>query len=138
MTQLTLHKLHSISSWLVWANIECTVNVALPKQPINQFSKADNRDYEAHCSNIYTLAPGQKFQPGNQKVDVHADMIALTLPKMTRNIHAFQYSDFSQNSFTDMESRPKSELRRQQIDLFIQVSNLERSQSHYAQSIRQP
>ena len=60
-------------------------------------------------------------------------MIALTLPKMTRNIHAFQYSDFSQITFTDMESRPKSELRRQQIDLFIQVSNLER-----LQSIQQP
>ena len=80
---------------------------------------------KTYCPNIYTVAPGQKFQPGNQKVDVHADMIALTLPKMTRNIHAFQYSDFSQNTFTNMESRPKSELRRQQIDLFIQVSKLE-------------
>ena len=84
--------------------------------------------FKTYCPNIY-CAPGQKFQPGNQKVDVHADMIALTLPKMTRNIHAFQYSDFSQNTFTNMESRPKSELRRQQIDLFIQVSNLERLQT---------
>ena len=91
--------------------------------------KCTNAKKDLILTVLIYCAPGQKFQPGNQKVDVHADMIALTLPKMTRNIHAFQYSDFSQNTFTNMESRPKSELRRQQIDLFIQVSNLERLQT---------
>ena len=32
-----------IPFWLVWADIKCTVHVALSRQPINQFSKADNR-----------------------------------------------------------------------------------------------
>jgi hypothetical protein len=26
-----------VPSWLVWADIECTMQVALPKRPINQF-----------------------------------------------------------------------------------------------------
>ena len=29
--------LHLIPSWLIWAEIECTVHFPLPKQPINQF-----------------------------------------------------------------------------------------------------
>ena len=41
-TQL-LALVHSILSWLVCAEIEYKVQIALPQRPINQFSKADSR-----------------------------------------------------------------------------------------------
>ena len=41
-------------SWLVLAVIERTVHAALPKQPIIQFSKADNR-FEEITVLIYTV-----------------------------------------------------------------------------------
>ena len=48
---------HSLLFWPVWAEFECTVRFALPKWPINQNSKADNRAQAlwAYCSDIDTV-----------------------------------------------------------------------------------
>ena len=50
-----------ISSWLVWAEIECTVHVSLPKQPINQFKPVQQSRYQvlrAYCPYTYILWDG--------------------------------------------------------------------------------
>ena len=47
-----------ILSWLVWAEIECTVHVALLLQSINQlksFQKSRQQAPRAYCSNVYTV-----------------------------------------------------------------------------------
>ena len=47
-----------IPSWLVWAEIECTVNVALPKQPIYQLkSNSANQQltFRAYYYSIYYI-----------------------------------------------------------------------------------
>ena len=49
--------LHSIPSWLVLAEIKCTVNFGLPKHPINQFKAVQQsrlQEVRAYCSNIYS------------------------------------------------------------------------------------
>ena len=48
---------HSYSSWLVWAEIECSVYVALPKRPIYQFEPVQQnrqKGLRAYCP-IYIL-----------------------------------------------------------------------------------
>ena len=37
LVTLTLALVHSIPSWLVWAEIDCTMHAALPKLPMIQF-----------------------------------------------------------------------------------------------------
>ena len=69
-------------------------------------------------------APGRKIRRGSQSIDAHSDLIALKLPNFP-NIHPFQYSDFNSLTVTDIENRPKSELRKQQIDLFKQVTGVD-------------
>ena len=52
---------HLIPSWLVWAEIECTVHVSLPKQPINQFKPVQQSRYQvlrAYCPYTYILWDG--------------------------------------------------------------------------------
>ena len=52
----TLVLVNLITSWLVWAEIKCTVNFALP---INQFTpdqKSRHQVLKAYCPSIYTLS----------------------------------------------------------------------------------
>ena len=52
----TLALVNLITSWLVWAEVKCTVNFALP---INQFTpvqKSRHQVLKAYCPNIYTLS----------------------------------------------------------------------------------
>ena len=49
-----------IPTLLFWAEIECRVNVVLPKQPINQFRKADNKCLEFTVL-IYIVFAGVAF-----------------------------------------------------------------------------
>ena len=47
---------HLIPSWLVWAEIECTMHLALLKRPINQFKpvlQSRQQALRAYCPNIY-------------------------------------------------------------------------------------
>ena len=47
-----------IPSWLVWAEIECTVNVVLPKRPINRFQpvrQIRQQALRAYCPSIDTV-----------------------------------------------------------------------------------
>ena len=53
--------LHLILSWLVWADIECAVHVALPKWPINNFKLVKQSRQQvprAYCPNLYTVIKG--------------------------------------------------------------------------------
>jgi hypothetical protein len=43
---LSLALVHSIPSWLVWAEIECAVHFALPKWPIYQFETVQRSRHE--------------------------------------------------------------------------------------------
>ena len=48
-----------IPSWLVWAEIECTVHVALPKWPMNQFipvHQSRQQVLRAYCPNLCTVS----------------------------------------------------------------------------------
>ena len=50
--------MHSNSSWLAWAEIDWSVYVALPKQPIHQFGpvrQSRQKRLRAYCPNIYTV-----------------------------------------------------------------------------------
>ena len=49
---------HSISSWLHWTEIECTLNAALPKRSINLFKpvqQSRQKAQRAYCPNVYTV-----------------------------------------------------------------------------------
>ena len=49
---------HSIPSWLVWAEIECAMYFALPKWPINQLKPVQldrQQMLRAYCSNINSV-----------------------------------------------------------------------------------
>ena len=53
-----LDLVHLIPSWLILAKIECTVHIALPKQPINQFKplkQSRQQALGAYCLEIYTV-----------------------------------------------------------------------------------
>ena len=43
-----------LPSWLIWAELECTVHAVLSKRSINQFSKRQ-QTIRAYCPNIYIL-----------------------------------------------------------------------------------
>ena len=63
VTVYFLALVHFIPSWLVWAKIECRVDVALPKQPITQFKPVQQRKQQAlraYFPNIYTVAGAEK------------------------------------------------------------------------------
>ena len=50
--------------WLVWTSIECTVHVALPKWPINQFKpvqQSRQQALKAYCLNIYVYSTVLEF-----------------------------------------------------------------------------
>ena len=55
---------HSFYFWLVRAEIKCTVHVALPKRPINQFKVVQcamqKTSKKAYSSNIYTVKDTQE------------------------------------------------------------------------------
>jgi hypothetical protein len=64
---------HVTPSWLIWVEIEYTVHVVQPKQPINflnQVGKADNRleeeptviIYILHCAGVATLSIIEQIQ----------------------------------------------------------------------------
>ena len=47
---------HLIPYWLVWAEIECMVQVALTKLPMNQFKLVHQKHITvAECPNVYTV-----------------------------------------------------------------------------------
>ena len=50
-----------IPSWLVWAEIECSLHVVLPKQAMNQFKPVQQSRHQtlrAYCHNIYICTVG--------------------------------------------------------------------------------
>ena len=54
----SLALVHSIHSWLVWAEIECTVHIAMPKRPFDQFwlvQQSREKGQISWCPNIYTV-----------------------------------------------------------------------------------
>ena len=60
---------HSIPTWLDWAEIECAVYVPLPKWSINQFKpvqQSRQQALRAYCPNIYTV-PGIR-NPGKNRL----------------------------------------------------------------------
>ena len=50
----SLALVHSISSWLVWAEIKCVVHDALPKWLKNRFKLVWQSLLRAYCPHIYT------------------------------------------------------------------------------------
>ena len=53
-----LAMVHSIPSWLVWEEIECTVHIAPPNRPINQFElvqQSRQQVLRAYCPNMIVL-----------------------------------------------------------------------------------
>ena len=56
---------HLIASWMIWAEIKCTVPVALPKQPINQFNiiqQSRQQARRAYSSNVYAFLLGEDIK----------------------------------------------------------------------------
>ena len=51
--------------WIVWAEIECTVYVSPPKQPINQsksIQQSRQHTLKAYCPSLYTVSSGEKME----------------------------------------------------------------------------
>ena len=49
---------HPIPAWMVWAEIECKVDVALPKLPIFRFQpvqQSRQQALKANCPKLYTM-----------------------------------------------------------------------------------
>ena len=57
-----LYCLHwvNLDSWLVWAEIDCTVNFGLPKQDIKLFKPVQQSRLRDYCPNIYTVDEGEE------------------------------------------------------------------------------
>ena len=76
---------HLIPSWLVWAEVKCSVHVALQKWPINQFKpvkQSKKQELRAYCLNIYFLLTWQvvlRLSPSNFMPSTHLKLT--TSPK---------------------------------------------------------
>ena len=71
LTTYSLAFVHLIPSWLVWAEIECTVHVALPKWPISKLTivpQSRQQVLRAYCPiyNHTVLYSLQSTNPGTK------------------------------------------------------------------------
>ena len=74
---------HSILSWLIWAEIVCKQRVSLPKRPINQFEPVQQKQApRAYCTNIYTVSLSLCTM-GNKFVTANSKKLGLALTKLT-------------------------------------------------------